>query len=141
MVLANFDLRGARDQATLALKELAPFCTQPGKVLGGKKLATVYNEDEPMSTYQEAKELQAKAYFRHGSVDLKVGDYDEAVDEFEESIKCTKELSKEPDRVLLRRLAEAKREKIRKSKRQKRKFKRMLAKEALKEEEEDSSQG
>jgi hypothetical protein len=72
---------------------------------------------------------------------LKVGDYDEAVDEFEESIKCTKELSKEPDRVLLRRLAEAKREKIRKSKRQKRKFKRMLAKEGLKEEEEDSSQG
>jgi tetratricopeptide (TPR) repeat protein len=141
MVLANFDLRGARDQATLALKELAPFCTQPGKVLGGKKLSTVFKEDEPMSTYQEAKELQAKAYFRHGSVDLKVGDYDEAVDEFEESIKCTKELSKEPDRVLLRRLAEAKREKIRKSKRQKRKFKRMLAKEGLKEEEEDSSQG
>jgi tetratricopeptide (TPR) repeat protein len=126
MVLANFDLRAAREQAMLALKELAPFCEQPGKVLGGKKLSIVHNDSEPMSTYQEAKELQAKAYFRHGSVDMKVGHYEEAVDEFEQSIKCTKELSKEPDRILLRRLAEAKREKARKSKRRKKKFKRKL---------------
>lgn len=139
LVLSNFDLRGAREQAILALKELAPFCTKPGKVLSGKKLSVVHTENEPISTYNEAKELQAKAYFRHGSVDLKKGDYEEAVDEFEESIKCTKELSKEPDRVLLRRLAEAKREKSRKGKRQKKKFKRMLATEAWGDDRDDSS--
>ena len=131
MVLSNIDLRAAREQVVLALKELAPFCTKPGKVMGGKKLNVVHSDKEPISTYQEAKELQAKAYFRHGTVDMKVGHYEEAVDEFEESIKCTRELSKEPDRLVLRRLAEAKHEKSRQSKRQKKKIKRMFAQEAV----------
>jgi hypothetical protein len=52
------------------------------------------------------------------------------VEKFEESIKCTKALSKEPDRVLIRRLGEAKREKTRKNVRQRKKFKQMLAQEA-----------
>lgn len=130
MVLSNFDIRGARDQALMALKELAPFCTEEGKVLGGKKLSVVHNPIEPIETFQETKELQAKAYFRLASVNFVAGDFEEAVEKFEESIKCTKALSKEPDRVLIRRLDEAKREKTRKNMRQRKKFKRMLAQEA-----------
>jgi tetratricopeptide (TPR) repeat protein len=130
MVLSNFDIRGARDQALMALKELAPFCTEEGKVLGGKKLSVVHNPIEPLETFLETKELQAKAYFRLASVNFKAGDYEDAVEKFEESIKCTKALSKEPDRILIRRLGEAKREKIRKNKRQRKKFKRMLAQDA-----------
>lgn len=133
MVLSNFDIRGARDQAVMALRELAPFCTEAGKVLGGKKLNVVHNPIEPMETFQETKELQGKAYFRLASVNFKAGDYDKAVENFEESVKCTKALSKEPDRGLIRRLDEAKREKNRKSKRQRKKFKRMLAQEALRD--------
>lgn len=137
IVLSNFDNRGAKEQATLALKELAPFCTEKGRVLGGKKLNVVHSDDEPISTYAETKELQAKAYFRLASVNFTIGDFDEAVEKFEECVKCMKDLSKEPDAVLLRRLGEAKRERAHKSKRQRKKVKRMLAQEASQEEGED----
>ena len=131
MVLSNFDLKGAKGQAVQALRELEPYCTEEGKVVVGKKHGVVYNQDEPASTYQETKELLAKAFFRLGSVSYKIGDYDEAVENFEESIKTTKEISKTPDFAVLRRLAEAKREKALKNKRQKKKFKRMLAQDTL----------
>jgi tetratricopeptide (TPR) repeat protein len=127
MVLTRLeDTKGALDQATLAQQELGPFSKQRGKVLAGSRLEIVAREDEPDQTFLEAKELEAKACFRLGCVLMKRTEYEEAIESFEESISCTKEISKETEPSVLRRLAEAKREHTRKSKRQRKKFKRMF---------------
>jgi tetratricopeptide (TPR) repeat protein len=127
MVLTRLDdTKGALDQATLARQELSPFSKQRGRVLAGSRLEIVAREDEPDETFVEAKELEAKACFRLGCVLMKRTDYEEAIESFEESINCTKEISKEAEPSVLRRLAEAKREHARKSKRQRKKFKRMF---------------
>lgn len=117
----------AVDQAQLALKELKRFATKKGVVLNGKEEEVINNE--PESTYNEAMELQAKAYFRLGSAQYDLGDYSASCRSFEHSAKITKALSKtaQPDKLIMRRLAEAKRENARQSKRQKKMFKFMFS--------------
>jgi tetratricopeptide (TPR) repeat protein len=113
----------ALEQARLALLELKPFCAAKGKIMKGSKLDSVHRADEPKETFEEAMNLQTKAYFRLGSAYYEKGEYPEAVQNFEQSVNSAKEANSAPDKLVLRRLSEAKREKKRKSKRQRKKFK------------------
>jgi tetratricopeptide (TPR) repeat protein len=103
------DTKAAIFQAKLALKELRPFVGQKGCVTTGKKLEMTRLE-EPLRTYTEAMSLQSKAFFRLGSAQLLVGDYEEAIESFEQSIKSSSVSSseKKPDQLVLRKLQEAK---------------------------------
>jgi tetratricopeptide (TPR) repeat protein len=113
----------AVEQARLALQELKPFSAAKGKIMKGSKLDSVHRANEPTETFEEAMNLQTKAYFRLGSAYYEKGEYSEAVQSFEKSIKCSKEANSAPDNLVLRRLSEAKRENKRKNKRQRKKFK------------------
>jgi hypothetical protein len=105
----------AEKQAKAALQDLSPFCdccdcdtTREGSI-----------RDELLS-------LQGKAFFRLGSAHFEMRDYCSAIDSFNASIKSTRHKSAQnsmPDQLVLRRLAEAKREKAKQSKRQRKKFK------------------
>ena len=75
------DIRSAIAQANLSLKELRPFVEERGSVLTGKKMDKKRLE-EPHSTYTEGKTLQSKAFFRLGSAQLMMEDYEEAVKSF-----------------------------------------------------------
>jgi len=125
---------GASEQAQLALNELKPFVAARGRILTGTKLEG-HRDDEPGETYDEAKRLQAKAFFRLGTAQHVAGDFASAVRSFEKSMKSTKEV--DPDSatepVVVRRLAEARRENIRKKKRHRKKFKFMFTEEDLEE--------
>lgn len=120
------DVNGAVTQATLSLKELKPFATEKGVVLTGKKLARK-RTDEPHETYTEAKALQAKAYFRLGSAELTMNEYDEALKSLELCAECTKEAGKTVDAGVMRKINEAKRCRREKKERQRKKFKFMFA--------------
>ena len=113
----------AVEQARLALQELKPFSAAKGKIMKGSKLDSVHRADEPMETFEEAMHLQTKAYFRLGSAYYEKGEYSEAVQSFEQSVKSSTEANSAPDNLVLRRLSEAKRENKRKNKRQRKKFK------------------
>jgi len=115
---------GACAQAKLALKDLIPFTAMKGKVLLGKKSQKT-REHESEETFTEAKELQAKAYFRLGSAKLALGSYSSAVRCFECSISATKDADPTAiiENVVLRRLNDAKRAKNHQKKRQRKKFK------------------
>lgn len=114
----------AAEQAHLALHDLRPFCAKKGKVMKGtKQLDKVHREDEPEETYLDGKTLQAKAYFRLGLAMYELGEHCEAVSCYEESIRSTQQAKGEPDKVVLRRLSEAKQEIRRDAKRQRKKFK------------------
>ena len=89
----------------------------------GSKLDIVYREDEPEETYFDAMTLQAKAYFRLGSAQYELEEYCEAISSFEKSIRSTHEAKGKPDSLIFRRLSEAKRQKRRKVKHQRKKFK------------------
>ena len=117
-------------QAMMALLELDPFVQKRGEVRkGGHQMDIVHNNAEPESTYEEAKALQAKAFFRLGSSLLELGDYGVAVKHFEASLECTCELNGDakPDPLLILCLAEAKRENNKKAKQQRKRFRTMLA--------------
>ena len=107
------ELQVATKQAQLALQEVSPFCDSE----------TSENQD----TLDEALSLKAKACFRLGSVQYEMGDYSDSIHSLEESIKCTNEISNPrvntPDSVVLRRLAQAKKEQLKHAKRQRKKFK------------------
>lgn len=113
-------------QATLSLKELKPFATEKGVVLTGKKLAKK-RTDEPHNTYNEAKALQAKAYFRLGSAELEMNEYDEALKSLELCAECTKEAGKTVDAGVMRKIDQAKRCRREKKEQQRKKFKFMFA--------------
>ncbi len=115
----------AVDQAQLAIKDLKPFGTRKGVIMKGddEELST----DEPAATYIEAKELQAKAFFRLGSAQYDLGDYAASCRSFEHSAKITKARNSHPNKLVMRRLAEAKRENARQSKRQKKMLKLMFS--------------
>jgi tetratricopeptide (TPR) repeat protein len=113
----------AVEQGRRALQELKPFCAAKGKIMKGSKLDLVHRADEPKETFEEAMNLQAKAYFRLGSAYYEKGEYPEAIKSFEQSVKSTKEANAVPDNLVLRRLSEAKRENKRRDKRQRKKFK------------------
>jgi tetratricopeptide (TPR) repeat protein len=107
------------EQARLALEELKPFCTKKGKAV----LDGVRRDDEPAKTFIDAKTLEAKAYFRLGSAQYELGDSEEAIHSFEQSVKSTQESNSKPDALVLRRLNEAKKESRRRNKKRKKKFK------------------
>lgn len=114
MLNAHFmEFQVATKQAKLALAEVSPFCDP--------------SSDENKKTFNEALALKAKAYFRLGSAQYEMGDYSDSIESLEESIKCTNEISNPtentPDSLVLRRLAQAKREHMKHSKRQRKKFK------------------
>lgn len=114
----------ACDHARLALLELKPFATSKGSVLTGRKLDKP-REGEPEETFLQAKELQAKGYFRLGNAQIVTGDYGAAVKSFDLSIKATRALKgpdAKPEAVVQRRLAEAKKLNAKKRKRQRDKF-------------------
>jgi tetratricopeptide (TPR) repeat protein len=103
------DTKAAIFQAKMALRELKPFVAKKGCVMTGKKLDRCRLE-EPDTTYTEAKALQSKAYFRLGSAQFLLSEFDDAIESFEESIKSSSESSpeKKPDASVLRKLQEAK---------------------------------
>jgi tetratricopeptide (TPR) repeat protein len=132
------------DQARRALRELQPFCLEKGKIClslsssgSGTRLGSccssknkneVMKSGESDETYREAKTLQSKAFFRLGSAQSDMGQYAEAIRSFEKSIACSVELDPEAklDALVVRRLAEAKRERNRKNKRTRKKYRMML---------------
>ena len=119
------DARGAMALASLSLKELQPFATITGSVLT-KNLAHA-RTNEPQTTYVEAKTLQAKAYFRLGSAQLVLSEYDEAVKSFEQCVASTKEANLTVDSGVLRKINEAKRCRKEKKEKQRKKFKLMFS--------------
>jgi len=120
------DARGARTQAMLALEELNPFTSEQGVVLTGKTF-TRKRMDEPIETYTEAKMLQSKAYFRLGTAQLVLCEYDYAVESLEHCVECTKEAGKSVDATVLRKLTESKRCRKMDKERKKKKFKFMFS--------------
>jgi tetratricopeptide (TPR) repeat protein len=110
------ELQVASRQAQLAIKELAPFCDFTSKK----------NDITLLETKHEILKLKSKAYFRLGSAQYEMGDFYSSVRSFEESIKSTKKISDpnaKPEQLVVRRLAEAKRELAKQNKRQRKKFK------------------
>ena len=122
-----FDPDAALAQATLALQDLRPFTSEPGIVLTGRKLQKP-RDNEPMKTYQEAKELQSKAYFRKGSAEFHLDHYISASHMFEKCLEVSKELhpSREPDKHVVWKLEECKHHIRKQKKRRRKKFKMAL---------------
>ena len=108
------------------MKELKPFTAEKGVVLTGKKLAKK-RMDEPHSTYIEAKTLQAKSFFRLGSSQLAMNEYDDAVKTLGQCVESTKEAGMTVDAGVLRKINEAKRCRKQKKERQRKKFKFMFS--------------
>jgi len=131
------DAKGAMAQANLSLKELKPFATEKGVVLTGKKL-TKKRADEPIKTYNESKALQAKAYFRLGSSQILLKEYDDAVKSFDLCVGSTNEAGMTVDAAVMRKINEAKRRRKEKKEIQRKKFKFMFS---SNEKEVDSSKG
>jgi len=119
------DPPAALEQAQLALNELKPFTSTKWR------LDKAQEDEINQQTYKEAKELQAKAYFRLGTAQTSSGDFAAAIRSFEHSMRSTREATpgREPEPVVLRRLADAKREHLRKKKRHRKKFKFMFSNE------------
>lgn len=120
------DTKEALSQANLALRALRPFATEKGIVLTGKKL-TKKRKDEPHETFEEAKTLQAKAYFRLGSAQLAASDFEEAISSFDKSAKCSKEADLQVEAAVVRKLNEAKRRRKEKKEKERKKFKFMFS--------------
>jgi hypothetical protein len=120
------DVKEALSQANLALRELRPFTSEKGVVLTGKKLSKK-RKDEPHETFKESKALQAKAYFRLGSAQLAATDYEDAVNSFDKSAKCSKEVDLEVEAAVVRKLNEAKKRRKEKNQKERKKFKFMFS--------------
>jgi len=116
LVLLNehfMELKVAAKQAKLALQEVSLFCD----------IDILENQE----SLDEALALKAKACFRLGSAQYEMGDYHDSIASLEKSIKSTNEISKSgdntPDSLVLRRLGQAKRELLKHTRRQRKKFK------------------
>jgi hypothetical protein len=114
--------RAAAAQALNALHELSPFCIKKGVVMKGKTLTKTHRDGEPEKTYLDAKALQAKAYFRLGSAQDELGEFADAIISFESSVQAAEHAMAKPDKLVLRRLSEAKRKNRRARKRERNKF-------------------
>jgi len=117
------DSRKAAEQAEMAISELDPFTVEEGKVYNMKP-KYVHKDNESHFTFKECKELQAKAYFRLGSAQSNV-DFSLATRSLEQSIKCTRALGCQPDKVVRRLYADVKQQ-ARKTLRQRKKLKAMF---------------
>merc|ERR1712037_527481 len=91
----------------------------------GKRL-TKKRAGEPPDTFSQAKALCDKAYFRLGSAQLAMGEYNDAVKSFESCMDSTKEAGMSVDGGVLRKINEAKRRRREKKESQRKKFKKML---------------
>lgn len=129
------DAKGAMSQANLSLKELRPFATEKGVVLTGKKLIKK-RVDEPINTYTESKALQAKAYFRLGSAQIILQEYEDAVKTFGLCVESTQEAGLTVDAAVTRKINQLKLCRKEKKERQRKKFKFMFS--SNKKEEESS---
>ena len=116
LILLNdhfMELQVATKQAKLAIQEVTPFCDP--------------SINENKTSLDEALALKAKACFRLGSAQYKIGNYSDSIHSLEESIKSTNDISNpkenSPDSLVLRRLAQSKREHLKHAKRQRKKFK------------------
>jgi tetratricopeptide (TPR) repeat protein len=124
----------AAGQARAALRLLEPFSIEPGKVIERRdgKENVILSSNEPGSTYEEAKALQAKAYYRLGSAELEAGDYASAVKMFDASLRSSSESGNgdrkdaKPDALTVKRLQEAKRKLRASKKRERAKYERAL---------------
>jgi len=109
------ELGSAAKLAKLALEEVSPYCDSNK------------DDNKDKESLDEALALKAKAYFRLGSAQYEMGDYSDAIYSLKESIKSTNKISdlrdNMPDSLVLRRLAHAKREHLKHTKRRRKKFK------------------
>ena len=121
----------AAKQSELGLQALAPFCVAPGQVRCGKGLAQVKNVEEPKDTYVEACKLQAKAYFRLGSAQTLLKHHKKAVQSFERSLKSSEKAKTQPDKLVEKRLLEAKRKAKQHERNAGKRFRAALQEEAL----------
>lgn len=103
---------------------LSSFTQERGKCLLTCDDSVVRNE-EP-SVFDEATKLYAKAFFRLGSAEMELRNYSDAVESFEASLSATKRINGTPDKLVTRRLQEAKRLRKCKKKRVSRKFQRLF---------------
>lgn len=106
----------ARNQAEIALRLLAPYTEEAGKVYFQE---TLIREPEPEETYREARQLQAKAFFRLGCAEMEMGDHVSAVKALEASIAST---DGPVDPIIQKRLSKAKIRSASQKKRNRRKF-------------------
>ena len=122
------DPKKSSEQAMIAVVELKPFGTENGTVRMGENFELVHHDNEPESTFREAREFMAKAFFRLGAAQSEMAEYQEAAKSYASSIKLAQSVDaqKKPDQVVLRRLADAKRESAKQMKRQRKKFKGMF---------------
>lgn len=119
------DWEGAIEQAKLAIQEIKPFAKDKGKVIS-KHLSTKNALiSVPEEVFVEAKELEAKAYYRWGNAQFGCKDFASAINSFDKSIRATKESSSGamPEAIVVRRLSEAKRENARRKERYRKKLK------------------
>ncbi len=118
------DPEGACTQASLALRELQPFCVHEGVVMTGRKMQKARG-GEPVETFLEAKELQVKAFFRRGSAKFKAGEYTIAMRNFEQCLSAKKEIHPDakPDKAVVHGIKESRRLMKIKKKRRRKKFK------------------
>jgi tetratricopeptide (TPR) repeat protein len=112
------ELDVAERQSKLALKELNPF--------------VIKNDGSKMTpqTKDDILNLQSKAFFRLGSAQFGMGDYENAIKAFKDSINCTKKISNgdsKPDRLVVRRLEEATLKQVKRTNRRRKKFKAAFA--------------
>jgi tetratricopeptide (TPR) repeat protein len=124
----------------LALLLLKPQFTDPARAVDQAKAALGYlkvftKKSSSGENNPEILALQAKANFRMGSAKFELGNYSDAVEFFEASLKDSRELEKgKPDDALvLRRLSEAKKKLKSKKKRDRKKYERALHLETAKE--------
>ena len=115
--------KAAIEQARLALEELKPFTSRPGQSISSKDQNLDEEKVVPNSVFQEARELQVKAYFRLGTAQYGSKNFNAAVTSFQRSIQLKKESGGEPDAIMLRRLAEATRDKAKKQERMQKRYK------------------
>jgi hypothetical protein len=118
LVLMNPEIKQlyrAADQARFAVRLLSPFTAKQGMVIlkfidGDESTELIVNAHEPAQTYEEAKALEAKAYFRLGSAEFETGNYAGATKSFRASLKCLGESSSgnKSDTLVSKRLEEAK---------------------------------
>jgi hypothetical protein len=118
LVLMNPEIKQlyrAADQARFAVRLLSPFTAKHGMVIlkfvdGDESTELIVNAHEPDQTFEEAKALEAKAYFRLGSAEFETGNYAGATKSFRASLKCLSESSTgtKTDALVSKRLEEAK---------------------------------
>lgn len=115
----------ACNQAQIALRLLEPYTKEAGKVCYSDNYL---RDKEPVETYQEARRLQAKAYFRLGCAEMEMGNYLDACKSLEDSIAAASTTDNgKVDPAVHRRLQVARSRTSSQKKRNRRRFEAALA--------------